>query len=175
MEAYMKTFSEIDPLTIQQNSYVVSSLVDNRTSTITYFLLIIEDFALIAVCDWFTDGETGESEWLTYQLEMPKSGISWIVNTLENKFFKLSHEGGLPADVRHYEEVVDGEKLGISRAMNLGSGDNREGDYNFITMSRSDPGERMGKEMSFTDSFLFEHGFFDLLKNTAEKIQKGEL
>jgi len=170
----MKTFSEIDPLTIQQNPYVVGSLVDNRTSTITYYLLIIDDFAIIAVCDWFTDGETGESEWLTYQLEMPKSGIPWIVNTLENKFFKLSHEGGLPADVRHYEEVVDGEKLGISRAMNLGGGDNREGGYTIKTISRKSEWDT-SKYLNFTDSFLFEHGFFDLLKSTAEKIQTGDL
>jgi len=171
----MKNFSDIDPLTIQQNPYVVGSLVDNRKPQRTIYLLIIEDYALIAVCNWFTDGETGESEWLTYQLEMPKSGIPWIVNTLENKFFKLSHEGGLPADVRHYEEVVDGEELGISRAMSLGSGENREAGYTIKTISRPEPGERMGKYLNFTDSFLFEHGFFDLLKSTAEKIKNGTL
>ena len=175
MEAYMKTFSEIDPLTIQQNPYVVGSLADNRKPQRTIYLLIVEDYALIGVCNWFTDGETGDSEWLTYQLEMPKTGIPWIVNTLVNKFFKLSHEGGLPADVRHYEEVVDGEKLGISRAMSLGSGDNREAGYTIKTISRPEPGERMGKRMNFTDSFLFEHGFFDLLKTTADKIQNGEI
>jgi hypothetical protein len=171
----MKTFQDIDPLTIKQNPAVVGSLLHNRKPTITYYVLIVEDYALIAVCDWFTDGETGESEWLTYQLEMPKSGIAWIVDTLENKFFKLSHEGGLPADVRHYEEMIEGEKLGIGREMGLGSNDNREAGYSFITMSRPEPGEHMGKELSFTDSFLFEHGFFELLKSTAQKIKSGAL
>ena len=171
----MKTFDNIDPLTIKNSPSVVGSLVDRSEINATYYLIIDNNYALIAVCDWFTNLRTKESKWLTDQLEMPKLGIPWIVDTLENKFLKLSHEGGLPADVRHYEEVVEGEKLGISRAMNLGSSDHREAGYNFITMSRSEPGMTIGKELSFSDSFLFQHGFFDLLKRTADKIRRGEL
>ncbi|MCG8533784.1 MAG: hypothetical protein MI808_01670, partial [Pseudomonadales bacterium] len=66
-------------------------------------------------------------------------------------------------------------KLGVSRAMSLGSKDHRESGYNFITLSRPESGTTIGKELSFTDSFLFEYGFFDLLKISAEKISKGEL
>ena len=171
----MKIFSEIDPHAIQQNPAVVGSVQDNRKPQRTIYLLVVEDYALIAVCNWFTNKKTKQSKWITYQLEMPKSGLPWIVSTLENKFLKLSHEGGLPADVRHYEEIIDGEKLGISRAMSLGNKDHREPGYNFITLSRPEPGTTIGKELSFTDSFLFEHGFFNLMKTTAEKIQTGIL
>ena len=171
----MKTFQKIDPLSIANNASVVVDMVDNCEGTIHYYILLDQGYIIIAVCEWFTNKKTKQSKWITYQLEMPKSGLPWIVNTLVNKFLKLSHEGGLPADVRHYEEIVDGEKLGVSRAMSLGSKDHRESGYNIITLSRPEPGTTIGKELSFTDSFLFEHGFFDLLKISAEKISKGEL
>ena len=171
----MKTFQKIDPLSIANNSSVVADMVDNCEGTIHYYILLDQGYIIIAVCEWFTNKKTKQSKWITYQLEMPKSGLPWVVSTLENKFLKLSHEGGLPAEVRHYEEIVGGEKLGVSRAMNLGSKDYRESGYNILTLSRPEAGTTIGKELSFTDSFLFEHGFFDLLKTTAEKISKGEL
>ncbi|WP_290578188.1 hypothetical protein, partial [Ketobacter sp.] len=94
----MKFFDEIDPISIDNNSSVAGSLSDNRSPTTTYYVLTPNDYAIIVVCDFFTNKKTGESKWLTHQLEFPRSGINWIVTTLENKFLKLSHEGGLPAD-----------------------------------------------------------------------------
>lgn len=171
----MKQFKEIDPLTIQQNPRVVASLGDNIRPNITYYVLIIDTYALIAVFDYFTYADTGDNEWLTYQLEMPKPGIPWIIDTLEEKFFKLSHEGGLPKGVFHYEEEIGGEKLGLRRSMGLGHKDQRESGYTLTTHSRKENLGSLPKDMSFTDSFLFEHGFFDLLKDVAQRIRAGEL
>ncbi|MBU2869069.1 hypothetical protein, partial [Colwellia sp. E2M01] len=92
---------------------------------------------------------------------------------IENKFFKLSHEGGLPKDVFHYAEVVDGEKLMIDRPMFLGTRENPEPGYEIHTNSRKE--DDFPKSLCFTDSFLFEHGLFDLFKDVAQKIESGEL
>lgn len=171
----MKLFNEINPVTIQRDSSVLAKISDPDNQSRTYFILLQGSHTIIASTKLHTFVTSGDTKWLTYQLEMPKEGIPWIVNTLENKFLKLSHEGGLPADVRHYEEVVNGEKLGIGRQMNLGSDGHRESGYSIITMSRPEQGGRIGKRMNFTDSFLFEHGFFDLLKRIAEQIESGLL
>lgn len=155
----MRQFTEVNPITAPSNPSLVESFDDISKPDRTFFILIDEGFAIIFVRKWFTNRRTGESKWQTYQLELPKAGIPWIVNTLENKFLKLSHEGGLPTDVRHYEEVVDGEKLGIGREMNLGSNGQKESGYSLTTLSRKSNWDTP-KELSFSDSFLFEHGFF---------------
>ncbi|RLU00129.1 hypothetical protein [Ketobacter sp.] len=168
----MHYFNEINPLTISQNPDVIAALIDPYNQERTLYILIEGNYSIIASTKKHTYPKTGKSEWLTHQIELPKSGISWTVNTIEKKFLKLSHEGGLPADVRHYEGIVDGEELGISRAMGLGTDDNRESSYTIYTHSRKSEWDT-SKKMSFTDSFLFEHGFFDLLKDLAAKIEKG--
>jgi hypothetical protein len=169
----MKTFKTIDPLTIKQHPDVVGSIVRYDKPEQTFYILLQDEYILIAVCDYFTNKRTKVSEWLTYQLEMPKAGLPWIVSTIENKFFKLSHEGGLPKDVFHYAEVVDGEKLMIGRPMYLGTRENPEAGYEISTNSRKEG--RTPKSLNFTDSFLFEHGLFDLFKDIAKKIDTDEI
>ncbi|MBA54298.1 MAG: hypothetical protein CMK89_07575 [Pseudomonadales bacterium] len=170
----MQAFDEINPFSISQNPKVIASIVDPNNQDRTFYVLIDVNYSIIASAKMHTYPETGKSEWLTHQLELPKAGIKWIVNTLENKFLKLSHDGGLPADVRHFEEIVDGEKLGISRAMGLGTDDNREAGYTIYTHSRKSEWDT-SKKMSFTESFLFEYGFFDILKKISEKIEKDQI
>lgn len=69
---------------------------------------------------WFTRKDTGETELLANQIEIPAAGIQWVVDTLENKFFKPHHEGGLPPDKFYYSEVVAGEELVINRGVSVG-------------------------------------------------------
>lgn len=169
----MKKFAEIDSINIKKNPFVVGSAVNPNKPEYTIYLLIKDDYLFIVDCGYFTNKRTKVSKWLTYQLEMPKAGLPWIVNTIENKFFKLSHEGGLPKDVYHYAEVVDGEKLMIGRPMFLGTRENPEAGYRISTNSRKE--YDTPKSLNFTDSFLFEHGLFDLFKDVAQKIESGEL
>jgi len=170
----MKTFAEIDPLTIKQHPDVVGSIVRYDKPEQTFYILLQDEYILIAVCDYFTNKRTKVSKWLTAQLEMPKAGLPWIVKTIENKFFKLSHEGGLPKGVFQYSEFVEGEELGIDRLMGLGTKENSEAGYEISTHSRLDEDD-MSHYLNFTDSFLFDHGLLDLFKEVAQKIDSGEL
>src|SRR5690554_230581 len=175
MDTKMKQFKPIDPLTIKSDSRTVGHVVDENRPTRTIYVLIDDSYALLAVCDYFTNLRTKESEWLTYQLEFPKAGLRWIVDTINNKFFKTPDEGGLPGGVYHYEEVVDGEELGISRDMGLGTNENRQSGYTFLTLSRREEIGTSAKELSFTDTFLFDRGFLKLIEDTAKRIESGEL
>src|SRR5690554_3931953 len=175
MDTTMKQFEPIDPLTIKSNPNLIGSITSDLDPSDTYYLLIIDTYAVLFDSGLYTNPNTKESRWLTYQLEFPKAGLRWIVDTINNKFFKTPDEGGLPGGVYHYEEVVDGEELGIRRSMGLGTNENRQSGYTFLTLSRED--EQFGyiKKLSFTDTFLFDRGFLKLIEDTAKRIENGEL
>lgn len=50
-------------MTIDQNPAVVASQPDDRKPTKTHYILIIDEYEIIARCTYFTHGITGESEW----------------------------------------------------------------------------------------------------------------
>ena len=47
------------------------------------------------------------------QFIVPLSAVSWLVDIIENKFWKKSSQGGAPANVLHYKNTVAGEELKI--------------------------------------------------------------
>ena len=173
----MKQFEPIDPLTIESDTRIFGKLVDHEAAyrDNIYYLAVDDTHAIIATHSYYTDPDTNESEWLTYQLEFPKAGLRWIVDTINNKFFKTPDEGGLPSGVYHYEEVIDGEELGIRRSMGLGTNENRQSGYTLLTLSRKEDDIDYPKRLSFTDTFLFDRGFFKLIEDTAKRIENGEL
>jgi len=173
----MKQFEPIDPLTIESDTRIFGKLIDHEATyrDCIYYFAIDDTHAIIAAHSYYTDPDTNESEWLTYQLEFPKAGLRWIVDTLTIKFVKSPEEGGLPGGVYHYEEVVDGEELGIRRSMGLGTNENRQSGYTFLTLSRKDEQFDFTKKLSFTDTFLFNRGFLKLIEDTAKRIESGEL
>src|SRR5690554_6416020 len=139
MDTKMKQFEPIDPLTIESDTRIFGKLVDHEAASRDniYYLAVDDTHAIIATHSYYTDPDTNESEWLTYQLEFPKAGLRWIVDTINNMFFKTPNEGGLPSGVYHYEEVIDGEELGLRRSMGLGTNENRQSGYTFTTDRKS--------------------------------------
>src|SRR5690554_7647487 len=81
MDTTMKQFKPIDPLSIKSNPNLIGSLPGDTDPSDTYCLLVIDTHAIIFDYGLYTDPNTNESEWLTYQLEFPKAGLRWIVDT----------------------------------------------------------------------------------------------
>jgi len=171
----MRQFESIDPENIENDPRVVSQIVSPEDSERTYYLLIDGDYAILARTKYWEDPTEGpnkwKSEWLHYQLEFPKQGLPWLVDTIENKFFKLAKEGGLPAGVFHFTEAIEGERLKVQRCFGLGNC--RETGYAFATIDRRDEDD-ISKHFSFTDTALFELGLFAWFKDNAERIRRGE-
>jgi len=171
----MRQFESIDPENIGNDPRVVSQIVNPEDPEQTYYLLIDGDYAILARARYWEDPTEGpnrwKSEWLHYQLEFPKPGLPWLVDTIENKFFKLAKEGGLPAGVFHFTESVEGERLKVQRCFGLNN--RRETGYAFATIDRRDP--NISKEFSFTDTALFELGLFAWFKDNADRVRRGEL
>ncbi len=166
----MKPFEPIDPLTIAEHPNLLATLPDDEDERVVYYLLLVDDYVIIANTTDYVDPDTSEQEWLHYQIEFPKLGLQWFLDALENQFFMTEAEGCLPRGLFHYEGKVGGERLKLGRAFDVGG----ECGYVFITLDRKETWGQ-AKAYSFTDTFLFDHGMIDLMKEIAAKIQRGEL
>ncbi|MBQ1783511.1 MAG: hypothetical protein II007_07650 [Gammaproteobacteria bacterium] len=165
----MNTFAEIDPKTVATHPNLIAKLPDYRKPHKTWYLLLVDDYLIIANATF----KERDSKWLHYQIEFPKRGLLWYLDTLKEKFFNTAAEGGLPKGVFHAIGEVDGERLYLGRAFNAdGHGG---GGYAFTTLDRKDAFLDMAKEYIFSDALLFEHGLMDLFEQIAAKIRSGEL
>ncbi|ELA9866680.1 hypothetical protein [Vibrio vulnificus] len=169
----MKQFKEINPLTVAQDPNLIATVPDDEETTKNFYFLLVDDYIILATAKYFTDKLDGESEWLHYQIEFPKYGLRWFLDTLEGKFFKTEAEGGLPKGTFNDEGLVDGERLKLRRAFNADG--NGGGGYAFITLDRFPDRRKVCKSYTFTDSLLFEHGMIDTMKEIAKKIDLGQL
>src|SRR5690554_3410492 len=81
MDTKMKQFKPIDPLTIESDTRIFGKLINHEATyrDRTYYLAIDDTHAIIATHSYYTNPNTKESRWLTYQLEFPKAGLRWIV------------------------------------------------------------------------------------------------
>ena len=169
----MKQFKDIDPLTVAHHPNLIATLPDDEQPTKTFYFLLIDDYIIISNATYFTNKRTGESKWLHYQIEFPKHGLRWFLDTLEEKFFKTAADGGLPKGTFNSEGMVDGERLKLRRAFNADG--NGGGGYAFVTLDRFPAESRVCKSYTFTDALLFKHGMIDVMKDIAKKIDLGQL
>ncbi|MGY0615886.1 hypothetical protein [Vibrio sp. FJH11] len=168
----MKQFKDIDPLTVSQHPNLIATLPDDEEEAKNFYFLLIDDYIIIATAKYFTNKRTKKSKWLHYQIEFPKHGLRWFLDTLEGKFFKTAAEGGLAKGTFNSEGLVDGERLKLGRAFNA---DGNGGGYAFITLDRKEPDSVWSKSYTFTDALLFQHGMIDVMKDIANKIDLGQL
>lgn len=47
------------------------------------------------------------------QFIIPKASLSWVIDIIENKFWKKPKDGGAPNNVLHYETLVANEEIEI--------------------------------------------------------------
>jgi len=164
----LKEFPDIDPLNPQASGRLLASITsDERPEENYHFLAVGMHHIIIASCEFKSFRENEPPEWFVNQLVLPRRGIPWYVDTIENKFFKKPEEGGLSADEFKWTETVDGEKLQVARSFGTVG-------YTLSTLSRRDE-DGFALEFTFTDEFLFEHGMFDAFKRVADLVRQGEL
>ncbi len=169
----MRQFKDIDPLTVAKHPNLIATVPDDEETTKNFYFLLIDDYIILATAKYFTNKITGRSKWLHYQIEFPKHGLRWFLDTLEGKFFKTAAEGGLRKGKFNDEGIVDGERLKLRRAFNADC--EGGGGYAFITLDRKEPKSVWSKSYTFTDALLFEHGMIDTMKDIANKIDSGQL
>ncbi len=164
----MKQFPEIDPLTVDLDPTLVETLVDDRDSHKTWLVLVNSTHVIIANKTWYER----RNKWLKNQIEFPKRGLQWYLDTLRDKFFKTEAKSGLPKGTFNHTGEVGGERLALIRAFNA---DHKGGGgYMFVTPDRKG---RLGlsRRYTFTDKLLFDHGLIQVFQRVADRIARGEL
>jgi hypothetical protein len=114
------------------------------------------------------------------QLEFPLEALPWLVDSIENGFWKKPSEGGLPRDVFHVKAQIGGEELRLGRSNNAGAED--VPGFTLKNLSRKDHICPASKPLSsfneqedvIPDFIMKEGGFFNVLKNLSERYQRGE-
>ncbi|PMG49482.1 MULTISPECIES: hypothetical protein [unclassified Shewanella] len=97
------------------------------------------------------------------QFELLKKNISWLIDSIENKFWKSAAQGGLPSGLYTYKEEVAGERLAIYREMNVGA-QGQKG-FRFTNFSRhSRKYDEPFQDFFVTDLMLLEGGLLKELK-----------
>lgn len=106
------------------------------------------------------------------QFEVPIKSLPWLIDTIENKFWKKASEGGLPGDVLHVDAIIDEEDLRVRFSPNCGD----EGIQGFTFENYSRKGRSMNwQEMQIPYTLLKEDGLLDLLKNIKQKYALSSL
>lgn len=118
-----------------------------------------------------TSPRYGTQKLLADQFEMPLEAVRWLINVIEQKFFKSPEEGGLPANKISYEEIVAGEDLHVMRSTNAGC---PHPGYDITNGSRrSHLSPRNLQTLSLSDPWLFKNGLMDYLKSLADDYEQG--
>ncbi len=99
------------------------------------------------------------------QIELPKTVISWLADSIENKMWKSAIKGGLPSGAYSIKEVISDEKFGLFREMNVGAKSQKG--FLFTNYSRPSRNISFKKVQDFylTDVMLLDGGLLDFLKS----------
>ncbi len=175
----MKKFPNTDPVNLLNDARIVfqsTTFIPRKNDNDYLFWLKDGEYLIWAARSVFVyiDDNNVEVERRVVggtRLEIPKGGLSWFVNVIEDKFLKTEAEGGLAKSQYGYEEVINGEKLIVSRMFGTpGYSFRNHSRHSHLWDDSTDPQDAM-----FTDEMLFEKGMFDEFKKLAEKIEQGQI
>lgn len=137
-----------------------------------FYLLLKHDYLVLASKGLFPAVNGQPEKWLGgTDIEIPKSGLPWFINAIEQKFMKTEAEGGLKKDELTYAKEIAGEKLVTSRwfgTPGYGLANASRNRYGSVTFKKQ-------QEFCFTDEMLFDNGLLEELKVIANKIDNGAL
>lgn len=117
-------------------------------------------------------------DYFCVQCDFPMGFLPWFATALSN-FQTPPTKGGLHTGAMSSDDQnVEGEMLCIERTM--GSRGCNESGYNFVNLSRCDrsdyfDGEYMPQTLNLSEKFIKHSGLLDLIKDLAEKYQRGEI
>ncbi|MDN3380436.1 MULTISPECIES: hypothetical protein [unclassified Pseudoalteromonas] len=109
----------------------------------------------------------------TWQFDAPLSILPWFVNKFEF-FTKMPHEGGLAHGKISTDNLVENEKIGLTRLMGRLNARGDQG-YSLTNYSRKNYKTTNYQILSISDSYFFQGGFFDTWKELAKKYEDGTL
>lgn len=166
----MRKFDEITSNTIDADERLLLMFAEYpEGSKYTSFLYLLKDdqHLILATKSLYPSVNGNQPKWLAGNIiEFPVTGLQWLIDTLEQKFFKTEAEGGLSKGQFAFDEIVDGEHLCVSRMFG-------EPGYGFRNYSRQDhviTSYKSAQQADLSDELLFEKGLFKKFKEVAKDL-----
>lgn len=152
--------------------HVVEAAVKDPVMTdYTRFVISAPD-TLIIVSKIVADKRISSKEdepglWLE-QAEFPLIALPWIVKTIEEKFWQLPSQGGLPNDVLHVDGTIAGEELRIRHVPKCS--DDGEKGIKLQNLSRTAVnGRGNSQSVLLPNKLLQQAGLLQMFKNLCSK------
>lgn len=90
----------------------------------------------------FQSLQIGKSSEIRGQTIIPLVAVTWLIDTIENKFWLPASQGGLPKNIHFVAAEIEGEQLVVQRCMNAGA----DGEMGFSLYNKSRAGYVSAKE-----------------------------
>lgn len=145
-----------DPIMTDTTHFIITNAQD---------LIFLQKFLPLPIY-----GEEDEPGFSLEQCEIPLGSLPWVVDLIENKFWKQASQGGLPNGVLHINKLVDGEDLLLRFSPNCG----REGEKGFTLQNfqREDyTGVDNHQSVQLPNRLLRDAGLLDLFKQLIARYQ----
>ncbi|WP_199611402.1 hypothetical protein [Flocculibacter collagenilyticus] len=110
----------INPLNLSARFSIYYQLHDNLENK-DYFIIKGEPEVILTILSEAKWGKPDFENFYATQIELRPKAVKWLVDVIEQKFWKSASLGGLPSGVYSYKETIDGEKIGVFREMNVGA------------------------------------------------------
>ena len=131
--------------------------------------IYIKDNYLVIRTDFWNLFEKNRN---TTQEEFPLDSLRWIIDTMENRFFKKPAEGGLPESVRRLDTYVNNELIGINASANCCA--EFQPGYEIWNASRNSYITEIRGQTWPVPTYQFtKNGLLDKLKKIADDYEKG--
>ena len=168
----------IDPDAPPEGYIKVVSVTDPESAKAPWHFFVSGSHLIIGKKMWVQfDDDPGEFVFTQY--EYPIGAARWFVTTLDRFFLHPDHPNAVPRDAITIEEDVDGEMLGVTRGAQYGSVLKGIPGYSLDNLNRFEhtsfgQGTNWCQMFEMGDPWLFEHGLLDVLKDIAERHERGE-
>lgn len=145
----MKIYNFIEPGLLPSEFRKVSEFLNFNTPSETYYVYAGREHLVInSILKGNKPGVVDKE-----QIEIPIEACAWIADVIENGFWKLPSEGGLPRNKHGVTAKFAEEEVGVSRSMNAGTD---QPGFRIVNKSRKSPGLEFfwPQSISFADTYF---------------------
>ncbi|WDE03278.1 hypothetical protein SG34_017960 [Thalassomonas viridans] len=106
----------LDTQNLPVGHHIVTELVDAFKDGELLYLIKTSDVAIFLRKEVWKVGNYLDEDEPGYSLEqfiLPLNAIPWLVDVIENRFWKKPGQGGAPVDVLHYGHIFNDEDLEV--------------------------------------------------------------
>ena len=153
--------------------HVIEAVIQDPVSTTTTHFIISNNKDLIMLEKYPPlpiYGKEQEPGFSLVQTEVSLGALPWIIDSIENKFWKAASQGGLSNSILHVNNLVENEDLLLRFTPNCGD----EGEKGFTLENYARKplrGSNNHQSIQLSNRLLCDSGLLELFKTIVSKYQ----